>query len=129
MFDGRSSKASIGAASFISTAPIDQTLAQSSLLVQLASDPLALRHAVEVCVRIHTKAEDASRELLRERGRHNYITPANYLQLLKLYANILEQQSNRTDAKRKRYAHGVQRIRDAEIVVSKLNEELRVLTP
>lgn len=132
--DRRSSKGSLDGASVVSlqstVAPESSPFHQpSSLLVQLASDRAALQRAVEVCVRMHTRAEMSSHELLRERGRHNYITPANYLQLLKLYANILQKQSTRTDAKRRRYAHGVQRIRDAEIVVSKLNEELRVLTP
>jgi len=47
---------------------------------------------VEVCVDMQEKASLMSKRYLREMGRHYYVTPTSYLELINTFKSLLHQQ-------------------------------------
>lgn len=62
--------------------------------------------------------EDASVRFYKEMKRHYYTTPSSYLELLKLYQNLLKLKNQEIIAKRKRIANGLNKLLETNEVVS-----------
>lgn len=54
--------------------------------------------------------ERASREFEQELNRHNYVTPTNYLELLSLFARILQEKRATLEALKGRFQVGVDQL-------------------
>lgn len=54
----------------------------------------------------------------KEMKRHYYTTPSSYLELLKLYQNLLKIKNMEIIAKRKRIANGLNKLLETNEVVS-----------
>jgi hypothetical protein len=49
---------------------------------------------VDVCVNMQEKASNMSRRFLSEMGRHYYVTPTSYLELINTFKSLLHSQRN-----------------------------------
>lgn len=66
---------------------------------------------------MHKTVEDASVRFYKEMKRHYYTTPSSYLELLKLYQNLLKLKNMEIIAKRKRIANGLNKLLETNEVV------------
>ncbi len=83
----------------------------------------------KICVKIHRTVEEQTIEFHKKLGRRNYTTPTSYLELIKLYIDMLRGQSDTIKMKIARYRMGLDKINSAESVVGKLKKELTALAP
>ncbi|XP_017121821.1 dynein heavy chain 6, axonemal [Drosophila elegans] len=78
---------------------------------------------------MHKTVEDASVKFYKEMKRHYYTTPSSYLELLKLYQNLLKIKNMEIIAKRKRIANGLNKLLETNEVIAVMGKELEVMVP
>ncbi|XP_001354829.2 dynein heavy chain 6, axonemal [Drosophila pseudoobscura] len=78
---------------------------------------------------MHKTVEDASVRFYKEMKRHYYTTPSSYLELLKLYQNLLKTKNQDIIAKRKRIANGLNKLLETNEVIAVMQKELEVMVP
>ncbi|XP_043065698.2 dynein axonemal heavy chain 6 [Drosophila bipectinata] len=78
---------------------------------------------------MHKTVEDASVRFYKEMKRHYYTTPSSYLELLKLYQNLLKLKNQEIIAKRKRIANGLNKLLETNEVIAVMGKELEVMVP
>jgi len=82
-----------------------------------------------MAVRIHRSVEEATQSFFAQLRRHNYTTPTSYLELIRLYVDMLGKQRDSVSSKVSRYRGGLQKLAETEDMVAGLQEELRVMQP
>ncbi|KAF6265404.1 dynein heavy chain 6 [Scenedesmus sp. NREL 46B-D3] len=95
-----------------------------------SADGSALRSAVEdACMLFHTSIRALAEEYRRELGRHTYVTPTSYLELIYTYQELLGQQRAAVLQLRRRYEVGLEKLLAAEGEVNVMKQELINLQP
>eukprot|EP00941_MAST-03F_sp_MAST-3F-sp1_P004511 g4511.t1 len=84
---------------------------------------------VKLCQHFHDYTFKLSKRYLATRGRHNYVTPTSYLELIKAYKISLAQKQIEVRNAKERYVNGVEKIEFAGKSVSKMQDELVALQP
>ena len=64
--------------------------------------------------------------MLLELKRYNYVTPTNYLELVKGYRKLLEEKSGELKSSANKLANGLAKLTDASEQVAELSKELEV---
>ncbi|CAE7374772.1 DNAH6 [Symbiodinium natans] len=80
------------------------------------------------CV-IHASASEAADKFFDELRRKTYMTPTSYLELIKLFTDLLGMKKGELDTKLNRYRVGAQRLKETESVVDKLKVDLTKMQP
>lgn len=83
----------------------------------------------KICVMMHETVETASEQLYNEYRRHYYTTPSSYLELLKLYHNLLQTRADVITAKKSRLANGLHKILETNELVIVMQIELKEKAP
>lgn len=71
----------------------------------------------------------ASENYFSELRRRNYTTPTSYLDLIKTYIEQLKKQKAIVPVNIQRYQDGLTRLDETNLIVTKLNENLKELIP
>jgi dynein heavy chain len=82
-----------------------------------------------MCVKIHSSVTDISDSFYAQLRRRNYTTPTSYLELLKLYVTMLDQQRTINTDKVNKYRGGLHKLTDTNEKVEDLRKELIKLQP
>ena len=93
--------------------------------VDFSEDSFRLRIS-SVFADMHLSVITASARMLLELKRYNYVTPTNYLELVKGYRNLLNEKSNELKASASKLANGLAKLTDASEQVAELSKELEV---
>ena len=78
---------------------------------------------------VHRYAVWATAQYNAECGRHVYITPTSFLQLLSVYVDVSGRVADRLLRDRRRYLDGLEKLASAETLISGMEEELDELRP
>ncbi|KAF6041077.1 DNAH12 [Bugula neritina] len=84
---------------------------------------------VSLCKTFHTSADDLSSRYLEELGRHNYVTPTSYLELIGSFKGLLGTKQDETMKAKRRYEVGLEKLAFASSQVSAMQKELEDLQP
>jgi dynein heavy chain len=84
---------------------------------------------MEVCKKFHVDVQTLTKQFLNEAGRHNYVTPTSYLELLSLFSTLLGVKQKEVSDQRARYANGLDKLTFTAGQVSAMQEELTALRP
>ena len=84
---------------------------------------------VTMCMEMHLLVENSSKNYKEELNRHNYVTPASYLQLLAVFKDINETKKAELGTLRKRLQIGLDKLLDTTHEVAILQEELKASRP
>ncbi|XP_053325574.1 dynein axonemal heavy chain 12 [Spea bombifrons] len=87
------------------------------------------QEVVSICKHFHTSAISLSDKFLRELGRHNYVTPTSYLELIAAFRQLLTQKRDTVMKAKKRYTNGLDKLAFAESQVGEMKKELVELQP
>ncbi|XP_017568229.2 dynein heavy chain 12, axonemal isoform X1 [Pygocentrus nattereri] len=87
------------------------------------------REVMLICKTFHTSAIDLSKRFLSELGRHNYVTPTSYLELIAAFRLLLTQKRDTVMKAKKRYTNGLDKLAFAESQVGEMKKELVDLQP
>jgi len=93
--------------------------------VDFSEDSFRLRIS-SVFADMHLSVITASARMLLELKRYNYVTPTNYLELVKGYRNLLNEKSTELKASANKLANGLAKLTDASEQVAELSKELEV---
>ena len=64
----------------------------------------------QMCNKMHRTVEITTPEFYDEMRRHNYTTPTSYLELIKLYVDILKSQQEKVSTNERRYRVGLDKL-------------------
>nr|XP_046220993.1 dynein axonemal heavy chain 12 [Oncorhynchus gorbuscha] len=87
------------------------------------------QEVMPICKTFHTSAIQLSHKFLSELGRHNYVTPTSYLELIAAFRQLLTQKRDMVMKAKKRYTNGLDKLAFAESQVSEMKKELVDLQP
>ncbi|KAM9098063.1 dynein heavy chain 12, axonemal isoform X1 [Sarcophilus harrisii] len=84
---------------------------------------------VPICKHFHTSIMDLSARFLQDLGRHNYVTPTSYLELIAAFRLLLTQKRQAVMKAKFRYTNGLDKLAFAESQVGEMKLELVQLQP
>jgi dynein heavy chain len=77
-------------------------------------------------VMVHQSVEHYSEQFAQKLRRRNYTTPKNYLDYIGTYVSMLDKKNRENKGHQDRLLVGIDKIKEAEIQLKKLNEDLAV---
>lgn len=84
---------------------------------------------VVICKYFHQSVRQLSERYLNELGRHNYVTPTSYLELINSFKNLLQKKQDETMKAKRRYVVGLDKLAFAASQVADMQKELQDLQP
>ncbi|XP_069004796.1 dynein axonemal heavy chain 1 [Embiotoca jacksoni] len=108
-----------------------QAVATSFLqeLPKLEASPTVMMGLTSMCVKIHQMVGRKCGQYLAELSRYNYVTPKSYLELLKIFSDLIGRRKQELCGARQRMKTGLDKLLSTADDVSKMQEELGVLRP
>eukprot|EP00770_Monocercomonoides_exilis_P008083 MONOS_8041.1-p1 / transcript=MONOS_8041.1 / gene=MONOS_8041 / organism=Monocercomonoides_exilis_PA203 / gene_product=dynein haevy chain 9, inner dynein arm 5 / transcript_product=dynein haevy chain 9, inner dynein arm 5 / location=Mono_scaffold00292:32264-47119(-) / protein_length=4951 / sequence_SO=supercontig / SO=protein_coding / is_pseudo=false len=103
-------------------------LSASSASINCIATPLVERIA-ETCVEIHTSIEEASERFFQETKRKTYITPALFLEMVRLFLDLIGEKMAELKEQIEKYEGGMTIIRETQRSVRTMKEELKRMEP
>ena len=73
---------------------------------------------VPICKHFHQSTRELSEQFFNERGRHNYVTPTSYLELISSFKTLLGSKRGEVLKLKKRYEVGLEKLKFAASQVS-----------
>uniref|UniRef100_A0A7N6AS53 Dynein axonemal heavy chain 12 n=1 Tax=Anabas testudineus TaxID=64144 RepID=A0A7N6AS53_ANATE len=101
----------------------------NSFLGSLEMSENERREVIPICKTFHTSAQQLSDRFLSELGRHNYVTPTSYLELIAAFRQLLSQKRDTVMKAKQRYTNGLDKLAFAESQVGEMKKELVDLQP
>ncbi|XP_029012096.1 dynein axonemal heavy chain 12 [Betta splendens] len=87
------------------------------------------QEVIPICKTFHTSAQQLSNRFLSELGRHNYVTPTSYLELIAAFRLLLTEKRDAVMRAKHRYTNGLDKLAFAESQVGEMKKELVDLQP
>ncbi|XP_046897139.1 dynein axonemal heavy chain 12 [Hypomesus transpacificus] len=87
------------------------------------------QEVMPICKTFHTSAIELSHKFLSELGRHNYVTPTSYLELIAAFRQLLTKKRDTVMMAKRRYTNGLDKLAFAESQVGAMKKELVDLQP
>ena len=82
-----------------------------------------------MCNKMHRTVELETKNYFNELKRYNYTTPTSYLELIRLYVTVLQEQQGIISNNERRYRVGLEKLQETEVIVAKLEQELTDMQP
>ncbi|XP_023257599.1 dynein heavy chain 12, axonemal [Seriola lalandi dorsalis] len=101
----------------------------NSFLESLEMSENERQQVIPICKTFHTSAKQLSQRFLSELGRHNYVTPTSYLELIAAFRLLLTQKRDTVMKAKQRYTNGLDKLAFAESQVGEMKKELVDLQP
>eukprot|EP00899_Mesostigma_viride_P020786 jgi/Mesvir1/28709/Mv19680-RA.1 len=98
-------------------------------LNEIDLDPTVRKRMVGICNSFHTSVAEASAKFYTETGRHNYVTPTSYLELISTYQTLLQSKRKEVQTVRGRYQTGLEKLTSSAEQVAVMQQELTDLKP
>jgi dynein heavy chain len=83
----------------------------------------------QMCNKMHRTVEVETANYFTELKRYNYTTPTSYLELVKLYVDVLKKQQEKISANERRYRVGLDKLQETEEIVANLEAQLTAMQP
>ena len=106
-----------------------QSVATQFLSEVKMDDDAARAACIDMCMVFHTSVRRLSEKFLATLGRHCYVTPTSYLELISTYKTLLSEKRTQVSTLRDRYESGLAQIFSAEEQVETMKVELIELGP
>ncbi|NXF75625.1 DYH7 protein, partial [Sclerurus mexicanus] len=84
---------------------------------------------VPICKYFHTSVLSLSERFLESLGRHNYVTPTSYLELIAAFRRLLTEKRDSVMKAKRKYVNGLDKLAFAESQVAEMRQELVQLQP
>merc|ERR1719502_727108 len=82
-----------------------------------------------LAVNIHKTVETETERFFTEMKRRNYVTPTSYLELIRLYVDLLREQREIVSNNEMKYKNGLKKLSDTEKIVEDLQNDLTKMQP
>uniref|UniRef100_A0A0L8HIS0 Uncharacterized protein n=1 Tax=Octopus bimaculoides TaxID=37653 RepID=A0A0L8HIS0_OCTBM len=84
---------------------------------------------VQICQYFHQSACELSEQYLAQLGRHNYVTPTSYLELIHAFRSLLAQKQEEIMSAKNRYVTGLDKLKFAAEQIATMQSQLESLQP
>jgi dynein heavy chain, axonemal len=98
-------------------------------LEEIELDANIKNESINMCKYFHEYIRMMSERYLAQLGRHNYVTPTSYLELIRTFKTLLTQKRNEISLMKNRYTGGLDKLAFASTEVSKMQKTLQDLQP
>jgi dynein heavy chain len=98
-------------------------------LEEIELDTNVKRESITMCKYFHEYIRNISVTYLNELGRHNYVTPTSYLELIMTFKTLLQQKRNEITMLKNRYTSGLEKLAFAAQQVGAMQKKLQELQP
>ncbi|KAK9511585.1 hypothetical protein O3M35_000215 [Rhynocoris fuscipes] len=110
--------------------PDDALLAVSTrFLAAVELTDLERTVCIDMCQTFHTDTQRLSEKFLAETGRHTYVTPTSYLELINTFKDLLAKKRSEVLLGKSRYETGLTKLAAAAAEVGVMEKELKKLQP
>lgn len=82
-----------------------------------------------VCNNMHESVSQITKQFYEEMKRHYYVTPKSYLDFLKLYIKMYEQQTNKIKSDSDRISNGLHKLYETFDMVGDMKTKLKAMAP
>ena len=79
---------------------------------------------VSACETFHLEAAELSKRYLLETGRHNYVTPTSFLDLMRAFQALLDKQRTYLYEKQQAYAAGIEKLQEQKQEVTEMQQAI-----
>lgn len=79
-------------------------------LEEIELDNTIKKESINMCKLFHESIRKISEKYLAELGRHNYVTPTSYLELILTFKNLLQLKRNEISLMKNRYTNGLEKL-------------------
>ncbi|XP_063405511.1 dynein axonemal heavy chain 12-like isoform X3 [Mytilus trossulus] len=87
------------------------------------------KESVMIVKHFHQSTINLSTKFLNQLGRHNYVTPTSYLELINSFKNLLQSKQDEISKAKRRYVVGLEKLAFAASQVADMQKELEELQP
>ncbi|XP_073981598.1 dynein axonemal heavy chain 7-like isoform X2 [Rhodnius prolixus] len=101
----------------------------TSFLEPVELTDLERQVSIDMCQKFHTSTQDLALEFLAQTGRHSYVTPTSYLELINTFKDLLNEKRKEVVLGKKRYEVGLKKLAHAAAEVAIMEKDLRALQP
>jgi len=84
---------------------------------------------IKMCKQVHQDIMELSVQYKEQEGRHNYVTPTSYLELIQTYKDLLTKQRSRVIQLKLGYEKGIEKLLFTAQEVSKMQQDLNDKQP
>ena len=84
---------------------------------------------VSACEIFHLEAAELSKRYLLESGRHNYVTPTSFLDLMRAFQALLDKQRTYLYEKQQSYAAGIEKLQEQKQRVTEMQQVINEAQP
>ncbi|XP_048343305.1 LOW QUALITY PROTEIN: dynein axonemal heavy chain 1 [Sphaerodactylus townsendi] len=91
--------------------------------------PEVIEGMIQMCVEIHQSVAHKCKDYLAELGRHNYVTPKSYLELLSIFTTLIGKKKQELKVAKTRMKSGLDKLLRTAEDVAKMQEELELARP
>lgn len=110
--------------------PKDALLAVATkFLGDVEMKPEVRKVCIDMCMQFHTSTQKLSEQFLTRLGRHNYVTPTSYLEMISTFQSILTRKRTETLQAKSRYLTGLQQLEIAAEQIVVMQQHLEKLQP
>ncbi len=88
-----------------------------------------LEKTIKIIVSVHRELAEKSNEYYTRGGMRVYIPSCKYIELLKVFSELLTKKQNYMDSQLAKYSNGVQCLEEAAGLIKKLTTEINELNP
>ena len=74
----------------------------------------------DIFVAIHKSTLNIANDYLNEKNRQVYITPTRFIEIFKLFQNIMKRKHQQIDEERHKYLIGIQKLEEANVIVDNM---------
>ncbi|XP_063587791.1 dynein axonemal heavy chain 3-like [Penaeus indicus] len=101
----------------------------NSLLQDAQLEPSLLQRCVDACKFFHHTMDVLGARYYEELRRWCYVTPTSYLELVLTFRQLLLKKRSEILMLRDRYVTGLEKLKEAKLLITELQEELKMLQP
>ncbi|KAG2451278.1 hypothetical protein HYH02_003884 [Chlamydomonas schloesseri] len=98
-------------------------------LREMDLDEATRKQLVQLCQAFHSRIRTASEDFKHQLGRHNYVTPTSYLELISTFRTLLDSKRAANRKAHSRYSVGLQKLQSSSEQVAGMQAELQALQP
>ncbi|XP_017780151.1 PREDICTED: dynein heavy chain 6, axonemal [Nicrophorus vespilloides] len=109
--------------------PQEALLSVSKNSLKKIGSPELCENLSSVCVLIHESVEAMTERFYNEVKRYYYTTPSSYLELLKLYKNMLDTKKAKILKTKDRILNGLNKLYETNTVITSMKETLTAMEP
>ncbi|XP_066944541.1 dynein axonemal heavy chain 3-like [Macrobrachium rosenbergii] len=101
----------------------------STLLEEAKLEASLLKRCVSACVYFHHTIKELSQRYYEQHGRRCYVTPTSFLEVVFTFKKLLLKKRSEILTLRDRYVTGLEKLKEAKLLITELQEELKMLQP